>query len=55
MESKSASADYGNAINPVSRLIQIQQARREREPDYALLEEKGVPRRREFVVQVGTK
>ncbi len=37
------------------RLIQIQQAKKEKEPTYTLLAEKGVPRRREFVMQVGKK
>merc|ERR1712106_1111880 len=40
------------SINPISRLIQIQQARKEKEPQYILLSESGMPRRREFVVQV---
>lgn len=44
--------DYGQGINPISRLIQIQQAKREKEPAFALLTERGLPRRREFVMQV---
>nr|CAD7589696.1 unnamed protein product [Timema genevievae] len=44
--------EYGEDINPISRLIQIQQAKKEREPVYSLLEERGVPRRREFVMEV---
>ena len=44
--------DYGQGINPISRLIQIQQAKREKEPTFALLTERGLPRRREFVMQV---
>jgi len=40
------------SINPISRLIQIQQARKEKEPQYILLSESGMPRRREFVMQV---
>lgn len=39
-------------VNPVSRLVQIQQSKREREPVYNLIEEKGAPRRREFVMEV---
>lgn len=39
-------------VNPVSRLVQIQQAKREREPVYNLIDEKGAPRRREFVMEV---
>merc|ERR1719189_655916 len=40
------------SINPISRLIQIQQARKEKEPVYSLVAERGMPRRREFVMQV---
>lgn len=39
-------------VNPISRLVQIQQAKREKEPIYALIEEKGASRRREFVMEV---
>lgn len=46
--------EYGGlTINPISRLIQIQQAKREKEPVYTLVAERGVPRRRDFVMQVG--
>jgi len=44
--------ELGQSINPISRLIQIQQARKEKEPVYSLVAEKGMPRRREFVMQV---
>ncbi|KAJ7338925.1 hypothetical protein JRQ81_012827 [Phrynocephalus forsythii] len=44
--------EYGQGMNPISRLAQIQQAKREKEPEYLLLSERGVPRRREFVMQV---
>merc|ERR1719412_3356644 len=44
--------EYGQSINPISRLIQIQQARKEKEPQYTLVAETGMPRRREFVMQV---
>ncbi|CAG0878827.1 unnamed protein product [Darwinula stevensoni] len=44
--------EYGQGINPISRLIQIQQAKKEREPVYSLLAEKGFPRKREFIIQV---
>ncbi|GAB1284815.1 Double-stranded RNA-binding protein Staufen homolog 2 [Apodemus speciosus] len=47
-----AGPDYGQGMNPISRLAQIQQARKEKEPDYVLLSERGMPRRREFVMQV---
>lgn len=39
-------------VNPISRLIQIQQAKKEKEPTFALIAENGAPRSREFVVQV---
>ena len=47
-----ANPDYGQSINPISRLIQIQQAKKEKEPEYTLIEERGMPRRREFVMKV---
>uniref|UniRef100_A0A452DMX0 Double-stranded RNA-binding protein Staufen homolog 1 n=1 Tax=Capra hircus TaxID=9925 RepID=A0A452DMX0_CAPHI len=43
---------YGQGMNPISRLAQIQQAKKEKEPEYLLLAERGLPRRREFVMQV---
>ncbi|XP_072109778.1 double-stranded RNA-binding protein Staufen homolog 2 isoform X3 [Mobula birostris] len=46
------SPEYGQGMNPISRLAQIQQAKKEKEPEYLLLSEKGLPRRREFVMQV---
>lgn len=39
-------------MNPISRLAQIQQAKKEKEPEYMLITERGLPRRREFVMQV---
>lgn len=44
--------EAADEVNPVSRLVQIQQAKREREPVYNLIDEKGAPRRREFVMEV---
>lgn len=44
--------DYGQGMNPISRLAQIQQAKKEKEPEYVLLSERGLPRRREFIMQV---
>ncbi|XP_034943639.1 double-stranded RNA-binding protein Staufen homolog isoform X2 [Chelonus insularis] len=44
--------DAGDEINPISRLVQIQQAQRKPEPVYTLIEEKGAPRRREFLMEV---
>ncbi|XP_063700705.1 double-stranded RNA-binding protein Staufen homolog 2 [Culicoides brevitarsis] len=39
-------------INPVSHLLQLQQSKKEKEPVYTLIEERGAPRKREFVMQV---
>ncbi|KAK3609026.1 hypothetical protein CHS0354_020689 [Potamilus streckersoni] len=47
-----ADPNYGVGINPISRLIQIQQAQKRKEPEYTLIAERGLPRRREFVIQV---
>lgn len=47
-----AESESAEEVNPISRLVQIQQANREKEPDYNLIEEKGAPRRREFVMEV---
>ncbi|XP_036273559.1 double-stranded RNA-binding protein Staufen homolog 1 isoform X7 [Pipistrellus kuhlii] len=44
--------EHGQVMNPISRLAQIQQAKKEKEPEYMLLTERGLPRRREFVMQV---
>ncbi|XP_014208195.1 double-stranded RNA-binding protein Staufen homolog 2 isoform X2 [Copidosoma floridanum] len=45
-------SEGADEVNPISRLVQIQQCNREREPVYNLIEEKGAPRRREFVMGV---
>jgi len=47
-----AGSDGDLSINPISRLIQIQQAKKEKEPQYILVSERGMPRRREFVMKV---
>ncbi|KAM9307998.1 double-stranded RNA-binding protein Staufen homolog 2 [Gastrophryne carolinensis] len=47
-----ASPEYGQGMNPISRLAQIQQAKKEKEPEYLLLSERGIHRRREFIMQV---
>ncbi|XP_057558745.1 double-stranded RNA-binding protein Staufen homolog 1 isoform X2 [Hippopotamus amphibius kiboko] len=47
-----SSPEYGQGMNPISRLAQIQQAKKEKEPEYLLLTERGLLRRREFVMQV---
>lgn len=39
-------------MNPISRLIQIQQTQKKKEPIFMLLEERGLSRQREFVMQV---
>ena len=39
-------------VNPISRLIQIQQAKKEKQPQFTLVAENGVARSREFVFQV---
>ncbi|XP_043945870.1 double-stranded RNA-binding protein Staufen homolog 1 isoform X3 [Protopterus annectens] len=49
------SPEYGQGMNPISRLAQIQQAKKEKEPEYILITERGLPRRREFVMQVPVK
>lgn len=46
------SPEYGQGMNPISRLAQIQQAKKDKEPEYVLVTERGLPRRREFVMQV---
>jgi len=45
-------AEPKQSINPISRLIQIQQAKKEKEPVYTLIGERGMPRRREFFMKV---
>lgn len=42
-------------MNPISRLAQIQQAKKEKEPEYSMVTERGLPRRREFVMQVSER
>lgn len=44
--------DYGHQINPVSRLMQVMQARKEPEPKFQLIMEHGQNRYKEFVVEV---
>uniref|UniRef100_A0A915KTW8 DRBM domain-containing protein n=1 Tax=Romanomermis culicivorax TaxID=13658 RepID=A0A915KTW8_ROMCU len=44
--------NYGQQINPISRLIQVQQAKREAEPKFELIEELGQGRYKEYVIQV---
>lgn len=42
----------GEEVNPISRLIHIAQTQKEKEPVYTLVEERGAPRRREFIMEV---
>lgn len=39
-------------VNPISRLIQVSQSHKAKDPHYELVEEAGTPRRREFVIEV---
>lgn len=39
-------------INPISRLLRMQQAAKKREPVYSVIEERGQQKRKEFVVEV---
>lgn len=39
-------------INPISRLLRMQQAAKKREPIYSVIEERGQQKRKEFVVEV---
>lgn len=52
IKEKTESTDTNEQVNPISRLIQIQQASKQKEPNYELIEERGEPRRREFVMRV---
>ncbi|XP_023326146.1 double-stranded RNA-binding protein Staufen homolog 2 isoform X2 [Eurytemora carolleeae] len=51
-EENDETADSKQTVNPISRLIQIQQAKKEKEPVYTLIVERGLPRRREFFMKV---
>ncbi|GFO44857.1 double-stranded RNA-binding protein staufen homolog [Plakobranchus ocellatus] len=52
LQQQKADPNYGVGINPISRLIQIMQAQKKKEPVYTLVSERGLPRRREFIMQV---
>lgn len=39
-------------VDPISQLVQLQQAKKEKEPIFTVLSERGIPRQPEFVVQV---
>jgi double-stranded RNA-binding protein Staufen len=47
-----ADQNFVEEVNPISQLIQIQQARKEKEPCYTVIDERGTARRREFVIEV---
>lgn len=44
--------DENEDVNPISHLIHIAQGNKSKDPVYTLIEEKGAPRRREFVMEV---
>lgn len=44
--------DDTDDVNPISRLIHISQGSKAKDPVYTLIEERGVPRRREFLMEV---
>ena len=52
IKEKPEQPDFSEEVNPISRLMQIQQAKKEKEPTYTLIEERGVARRREFIIEV---
>ncbi|CAL4112860.1 unnamed protein product, partial [Meganyctiphanes norvegica] len=51
-EEQKAAPEYGQGINPISRLINIQQANKGKKPVYTLHVERGRPMRRKFIMQV---
>lgn len=44
--------NYGQQINPISRLVQVQQAKKEPEPVFTLVKELGQARYKEYIMQV---
>lgn len=52
IKEKLEQSSNADEINPISQLIQIQQARKEKEPTYVVVDERGTARRREFVIEV---
>uniref|UniRef100_A0A915Q830 DRBM domain-containing protein n=1 Tax=Setaria digitata TaxID=48799 RepID=A0A915Q830_9BILA len=44
--------EYGHQINPISRLMQVMQARKRSEPKFQLVAERGQSRYKEFVMEV---
>lgn len=45
-------SEIDDGFNPISKLTEIQHALKEREAIYTVIDEKGAPRRREFIVEV---
>lgn len=52
IKEKLEASGSSDELNPISQLIQIQQARKEKEPVYTVVDERGTARRREFVISV---
>lgn len=52
IKEKAEAGSTVDELNPISQLIQIQQARKEKEPIYSVVDERGTARRREFVIEV---
>ncbi|CAG9530720.1 unnamed protein product [Cercopithifilaria johnstoni] len=44
--------EYGHQINPISRLMQVMQTRKQNEPKFQLVAERGQSRYKEFVMEV---
>ena len=42
----------GRLHDPISFLVQLQQGRKEKEPSFIVISERGIPRQPEFIVQV---
>uniref|UniRef100_A0A8R1DFP2 DRBM domain-containing protein n=1 Tax=Caenorhabditis japonica TaxID=281687 RepID=A0A8R1DFP2_CAEJA len=52
VKDKKMNPDYGHQINPVSRLMQITQARNEIHPTFELVAEHGLSKYKEFIIRV---
>ena len=52
MTSASNSHTGAKPQDPISYLVQLQQGRKEKEPVFSVISERGIPRQPEFVVQV---
>ncbi|CAD5116288.1 DgyrCDS5194 [Dimorphilus gyrociliatus] len=52
IKQQKACPEYGQEVNPISRLIHIQQAKKDTEPEYNLISEEGQGRKKEFTIQV---